>query len=232
MSKKYYKCQLALIGCLLVGMIFSIGLPAAAATPWSWSASYSLRDEAQLQVGYQFNDFLGVDLAYQNLDNKEFAGNRWLGRILLEPVDGVNLQVGYDLTGEQYLVGGETALPLNQNLRFISEVTKMIPVHDGNKYLDYLVGLEIGIGYNHYLLAGAQGLYQWHADHEPELFVELDLNWRLPHNFQIRLQPYVGVEGAFSHKTTVYKDWDQVQAGLVFGQDTDARWDIGLFARY
>lgn len=232
MGKKYDKFQITLIGCFLVVMFLATGLPTSGATPWSWSASYSLRDQAQLQVGYQLNDYLGVDVAYQDLDNKEFAGNRWLGRILLTPVEGVELRAGYDFTGEQYLVGGRTALPLNDNLRFVSALTKMIPAHDGDKYLDYLVGLEIGIGYNHHLLAGAQGLYQWEkTGQEPELFVELDLNWRLPKNFGIRLQPYVGVEGEFSHQTSVYKKFDHVQAGLSFGQDTDQNWDIGLFVR-
>jgi hypothetical protein len=233
MGKKQVKSQIVLIGCFLVVMILGASLPTSGATPWSWATSYSLRDQAQFQVGYKFNDYLGFDVAYQDLKQKELAGNRWLGRILLTPVDGVDLQVGYDLTGEQYLVGGRTALPLNENLRFVSALTKMIPVNDGDKYLDYLVGLEIGIGYNHHLLAGAEGLYQWGiTGQEPELFVELDLNWRLPKNFGIRLQPHIGVEGKITHQTSVYRNFEHLQAGLFFGQDADARWDIGLYARY
>ena len=89
--------------------------------------------------------------------------------------------------------------------------------------MDYLLGLQIGIGYNHYLLAGAQGEYNLQEDHEPELFVELDLNWRLPKGFGIRVQPHIGVEGNFHHQTTVFKAWpNKLETGLVAGQDPDS----------
>ncbi|NLM38225.1 MAG: hypothetical protein GX202_08885, partial [Firmicutes bacterium] len=120
-----------------------------------------------------------------------------------------------------------------QNLRFVSELNAILPTGSGAKYLDYLTGLQIGIGYNHYLLAGAQGGFDLAEGHEPELFVELDLNWRLPKDFGIRVQPHIGVEGNFHHQTTIFKTWpNKLETGLVVEQELGGRWDVGLFLRY
>ncbi len=231
--KKLGKLRIVLVGLIIWGAVLGVGLPVVAATPWSGTVSYSLRDQAQFQVGYQLNDLFGLDLAYQDLGLQELTGNRWQTRLLLTPGDRLAFQAGYDWTGEHYLVGGQANVPLNQNIRFLSEVDTILPANSGDKYVDYLFGLQIGIGYNHYLLAGAQGEYQLREDHEPELFVELDLNWRLPKGFGIRLQPHVGVEGNFHHKTTVVKAWpNKLQTGLAVGQDPDGEWNVGLFLRY
>lgn len=232
MGKKF-KLEFMLVGLMILGAVFGIGLPVAGASPWSGTASYSLRNNGQFQVGYQVNDVLGFDLAYRDLGIQALKGNRWQGRLLLSPVETVGLQAGYDLTGKHYFVGGQADLPLNQNLRLITGLNTIIPTDGGNKYLDYRLGLEIGIGYSHYLFAGAQGEYELGTDHEPELFVEMDLNWRLPKNFGIRVQPHIGVEGDFSHQTTVFKQWaNKLETGVSFGQDAHGRWDVGLVARY
>lgn len=231
--RKLGKLRVALVGLLILGAVFGVGLPVAAATTWSGTVSYSLREQAQFQVGYQLNKVLGFDLAYRDLGLQELTGNRWQTRLLLTPGDRLAFQAGYDFTGEQYLVGGQADVPLNQNIRLISEVNTILPAKSGAKYVDYLLGLQIGIGYNHYLLAGAQGEYQLQEDHEPELFVELDLNWRLPKGFRVRVQPHIGVEGNFHHKTTVFKAWpSKLETGLAVGQDPDGQWDVGLFLRY
>lgn len=231
--RKLSKLHVALIGVLIWGAVFGAGRPVAAATPWFGTVSYSLQDQVQFQVGYQVNAVVGFDLAYRDLGLRALTGNRWQTRLLLTPGDRFAFQAGYDLTDEQYLVGGQANIPLNQNLHFVSEVNTILPAESGDKYVDYLVGLQIGIGYNHYLLAGAQGEYNLAEDHEPELFVELDLNWRLPKSFGIRVQPHIGVEGEFCHQTTVYKTWpNHLETGLTVGQDFDGQWDVGLYLRY
>ena len=231
--KKLGKLRIVLVGLIIWGAVLGVGLPVVAATPWSGTVSYSLRDQAQFQVGYQLNEVVGFDLAYRDLGLQELTGNRWQTRFLLTPGDRLAFQAGYDLTGEHYLVGGQANVPLNQNIRLVSGVNTILPADKGAKYVDYLLGLQIGIGYNHYLLAGAQGEYNLQEDHEPELFVELDLNWRLPKGFGIRVQPHIGVEGNFHHQTTVFKAWpNKLETGLVAGQDPDGQWDVGLFLRY
>lgn len=230
---KKSKFQRALMVISILGMVFVAGLPVAGATPWSGTASYSLQGKAQFQVGYQVNDLFAFDFGYRELAGEALTGNRWLGQIRWTPVETMAFHAGYDLTGDHYLLGGRAQLPLNPNLTLVSGLNKMLPAEGGSKYLDYRLGLQIGIGYHHYLFAGGQGLYQVGADHEPELFVELDLNWFLPQNWAVRVQPHVGVEGDFSHQTTVTKEWtNKLETGLFVGQDTKGRWDLGLFVRY
>jgi len=217
----------------MLGAVFGAGRPAAGATPWYGTASYSLQGQAQFQVGYQVNDLFAFDLGYRELTGGALAGNRWLGEIRLTPKETMAFHAGYDLTGKHYFLGGRAQMPLNQNLTFVSGLDTIIPAKGGSKYLDYRLGLQIGIGYHHYLFAGGEGLYQAGADHEPKLFVELDLNWFLPQNWAVRVQPHVGVEGEFSHQTTVTKEWaNNLETGLFVGQDTEGRWDAGLFIRY
>jgi len=230
---KIGKLRLALIGLFVWGAVCGVGQPVAGAVPWSGMLSYSLRDQAQFQVGYQANEYFGFDLAYRDLGLETLTGNRWQGRLLFTPGDRFDFQVGYDLTGEHILVGGQAQIPLNQNISFISAVNGIIPENKDEKIVDYRLGLQIGIGYNHYLFAGAQGEYQLDTDHEPELFVELDLNWRLPKGFGIQVQPHIGVEGEFYHQTAVFKTWpNQLETGIVFGQEPDNQWEVGVFLRY
>jgi hypothetical protein len=230
---KKSKWQRPLICLIILGTVLGSGLSAAGATPWSGSASYSIQGKAQFQVGYQVNDLFGFGLGYGEVASGALAGNRWRGQINMTPLETMAFQAGYDLTGNNYFLGGQAEFPLNQNLAVASELDVVIPARDGAKYLDYRLGLQIGIGYQHYLFAGGQGLYQVGTPHEPELFVELDLNWQLAQNWGIRLQPHVGVEGEFSHRTTVTKEWaNNLETGLFVGKNTEGRWDVGLFARY
>ena len=85
--KKLGKLRIVLVGLIIWGAVLGVGLPVVAATPWSGTVSYSLRDQAQFQVGYQLNDLFGLDLAYQDLGLQELTGNRWQTRLLLTPGD-------------------------------------------------------------------------------------------------------------------------------------------------
>lgn len=230
---KKSRLQRALLFFSVLGLVFGLGLPAAGATPWSGTASYSSQRKAQFQVGYQLNDQFVLDFGYRELSEQTLTGNRWLGELRWTPKETVALQAGYDLTGDHYYLGGQAQFPLNQNLTFGSGLKAILPAQGDAKYMDYRLGLQIGIGYHHYLFAGGQGEFQTGAQHEPELFVELDLNWFFPQNWAVRFTPHVGVEGDFSHQTTVTKEWaNQLKTGLFVGQDTQGRWDVGLFVRY
>jgi hypothetical protein len=234
-QKKGIVHKLVLVALLLVGGLLWLDLPAYGEdNPFSLSASYSLRDQAQFQAGYQINEQFGVDVGYLDLGPSEFPDSRWQGRLNLKPLKGLDLHAGYDFTGNNYLLGGKAKLPLNDNLNLVSTLEKIIPAEGtGEKYLDYLCGLQIGIGVNHYILAGARGLYQIDAAHEPELFLELDLNWRLPKGFGIRFAPHVGVEGNLSHQTSFSKRWgERLRAEIFVGQEEDQRWDCGLLVSY
>ncbi|HEY8393117.1 MAG TPA: hypothetical protein VIL83_10385 [Capillibacterium sp.] len=227
------RLQRTLLYFLIAGMVFGVGLPAAGATPWSGTASYSTQGQAQFQVGYQVNDRLALGFGYGELTGNVLTGNRWLSEFRWTPKETMALQAGYDLTGNHYFLGGQAQLPLNQNLTFVSGLKTVLPAQGSSKYVDYRLGLQIGIGYHHYLFAGGQGQFQTGVEHEPELFVELDLNWSFPQNWAVRFEPHVGVEGDFSHKTTVTKGWaNEMETGLFVGQDAQGHWDVGLFVSY
>ncbi len=222
-----------LIGLIITGGLFLLKSPVYGKdNPFTLSASYSLQEQAEIQGIYHFNQNFAIDFGYQRV-GRYLSGNRWQGRVVFTPVTGLDLKTGYDFTGKNLLLGLDSQVPLGRNLRVISEIEGLLPGADGKKYLDYYTGLMIGIGIEQYIIAGARGLYEFGIPHEPELFLQLDLNWQLPKGFHIRLQPLVGVEGDFCHQTTLLKQWENgIETGIFVGQKEDHSWNFGVVASY
>ena len=84
----------------------------------------------------------------------------------------MDLSLGYDFTGKHLLLGADAEFPFKENLKLVSDLNLISATTAEQKYLDYLCGMEIGIGYDHAILAGAQGLYEFGTP-EPELFTNL-----------------------------------------------------------
>lgn len=220
-----------LIVFMLVGIFVCAGPAAGKDNPFSLNAAYSRQDQLQLAAGYQLSEYFGLELGYQDL-NSWLPGSRWQGKMEFAPLTGLDFSLGYDFTGKNLLLGAATELPVKENLNLVSAVNLINATEAKTKYLDYLCGMQIGIGYNHTILAGAKGLYEVGEPHEPELFLQLDLNWRLPKGFGISYEPMIGVEGEFSQRLTVSKQWEAAKAGLFVGHKDDYQWDFGVAVSY
>lgn len=225
--------RLILISLIVAGGLFSSRAPVYGGDdPFTISGSYSLQEQAQIQGNYQFNQNFAVDFGYQRV-GQYLSGNRWQGRMVFTPVTGLDLKTGYDFTEKNFLLGLDTQLPLGRNLRLVSDLETLFSGAEGRNFLDYYCGLMIGIGIEHYIVAGARGLYEFGIPSEPELFLQLDLNWYLPKDFKIRFQPLVGVEGEFCHQTTLLKKWENgLETGVYVGQKEDHSWNFGVMASY
>ena len=231
-NKKHgFERCLTLVVFMLTALLLYAGPAVAKDSPFSIDAAYSKQDQLQVAATYQLSERIGLEVGYQDL-NSWLPGNKWQGKIGVTPLTGLDLSLGYDFTGKNLLLGATAGFPFKENLKLVSALNLISATEAERKYLDYLCGMQIGIGYNHTILAGAKGLYEFGTPHEPELFLQLDLNWQLPKGFGISYKPTIGVEGEFAQRLTVSKQWDTVKAGIFAGHKDNYQWDIGLTVSY
>ena len=232
LNKKYgFERCWALVVLMLIAILVCVGPAAARETPFSLDAAYSKQDQLQVAANYRLSERFGFELGYQAL-SPWLSGNEWQGKLEVTPLTGLDLSLGYDFTGKHLLLGANAGFPFKENLKLVSTLNLISATEAERKYLDYLCGMRIGIGYNHTILAGAKGLYEFGTPHEPELFLQLDLNWQLPKGFALSYKPTIGVEGEFAQRMTVSKQWDAVKVGIFAGHKDNFQWDFGLAVSY
>jgi len=222
---------LAFVVFILTAFVVSVGPAVAGEKPFSLEAEYSKEDQLQVAASYQLSERFAFELGHQSVsDWLDTKG--WQGKLKVTPWSGMDFRLGYDFSGNRLLVGADAEFPFKENLKLVSALNWINATAVDQKYLDYQCGLEIGIGYDHTILAGAQGLYEFGKPHEPELFLALDLNWQLPKGYALSYNPTISVEGAFTQYLTVAKEWEDVKVAFFAGHEDDFAWNFGLTVSY
>lgn len=222
--RKICRSRILLPAVLILGGVFLAAAPAGAGEDKSYAVrgSYSLLEDFSLEGDYRFDPSFYL--------NFSFLDKHWRLQAKYLPVPALALKAGYDATDGKYLAGLEHQWRLGENIMLLSEVTGFKP-REGDEYsLDYQSRFRIGIGGDNLVYAGIKGDYIPEVEHDPEFFVQLDLNWYFRHGWRLRFEPYIMVEGDFHHRISLDRKWDNgIKGGIFIGQNEEYYWDAGLF---
>lgn len=222
--RRICRSRIFLLSLLILGGLLCVAAPAGAKEdkPYSIRGSYSLLEDFSFEVSRRFDPSFYLNLSFSDLC--------WRLQAEFLPVPALALKAGYDVTGEKYLAGLEHRWRLGENIMLLSAVDYYQP-REGEEYsLDYQSCFQIGIGGDNLVYAGVQGEYIPEADHNPEFFIQLDLNWYFRRGWHLRFEPTIMVEGDFYHRLTLNREWDNgIEGGFFIGQNREYYWDAGIF---
>jgi hypothetical protein len=203
-----------------------------------WAAEDEPEDKpdykrGSLMAGYAMEEGAVFDGTFRFSPSWQLNLSRLEERLQLRaaylPVPNLSLQAGYDFTTEEYLAGMKYRGVLGENTAFLADATGYYRQEVNEYLLDYQCDLEIGIGKGHFVFAGIRGEFIPNIEHDPEIYIKVDLNWDFGRNWHLRLEPLVLVEGRIEHKTTLSRKWaNGVEAGI-YCKNEELRWDAGIF---
>lgn len=227
--RRMCRSRLIWLAVLILGGSLFVAAPAGAKEEKAYSlrASYSLLEEFGFELSRRFNPSFYLNLG--------FSDQRWRLQAEFLPVPAWTFKAGYDVTDEKYLAGLEHRWRLGENITLLSALDYFRLREGEGSSLDYRSCFQIGIGGDNLVYAGVQGEYvppavNNPAVHNPEFFIQLDLNWYFRRGWHLRFEPTIMVEGDFYHRLTLDRKWENgITGGLYIGQNRDYYWDAGLF---